>query len=119
VKWKVKKSVAKTASPILVDGLIYMAGDEGVVTCTDATTGENVWSKRIGGKFAASPIYGDGRIYFCDQDGVTTVLKPGRNYEVLATNNLDSGLMASPAADGRALYLRTRTHLYRIESAAQ
>jgi outer membrane protein assembly factor BamB len=116
VTWKVKKSVAKTASPILIDDLIYMVGDEGVINCTDAATGDNVWTKRLDGKFAASPIYGDGRLYFCNQDGETTVIKPGRDFEVLATNTLDDGLMASPAADGRALYLRTRTNLYRIEA---
>lgn len=119
VTWRIKKSVAKTASPILVDGLIYMVGDEGIVTATEAATGEPVWSKRLDGKFAASPIYGDGRIYFCNQDGNTTVIKPGREFEVLATNTLDNGLMASPAASGRALYLRTKTDLYRIENAAE
>jgi len=36
--------------------------------------------------------------------------------EVLATNTLADGFMASPAADGKAFYLRTKTHLYRVES---
>ena len=43
--------------------------------------------------------------YFCDHDGQTTVIKPGRKFEQLATNTLDEGCMASPAVDGRALYL--------------
>ena len=33
------------------------------------------------------------------------------------TNTLDDGCMASPAVDGEALILRTKTHLYRIEAA--
>jgi outer membrane protein assembly factor BamB len=117
VSWRLTQHVAKTASPILVDGLIYMLGDDGIATAVDRSTGEVVWSKRIGGKFAASPIVADGQLYFCDQNGDTTVIKPGRTYEALAKNTLDDGLMASPAADGKALYLRTKTHLYRIESA--
>jgi hypothetical protein len=28
---------------------------------------------------------------------------------------LDDGFMASAAVDGRAFYLRTKTHLYRVE----
>jgi outer membrane protein assembly factor BamB len=87
-----------------------------VANCIDADTGKPVWQKRIGGRFAASPIYGGGRIYFCDQDGKTTVLNPGRAFEVLASNTLDDGCLASPAVDGNALILRTKTHLYRIES---
>jgi hypothetical protein len=30
---------------------------------------------------------------------------------------LDSGFMASPAAAGKALYLRTRANLYRVEES--
>jgi outer membrane protein assembly factor BamB len=118
VLWRLRSRVARTASPLLVDGLIYMISDDGVANCINAANGEPVWQKRIGGRFASSPIYGDGRIYFCDQDGITTVIKPGRQFEVLAANTLDDGSLASPAADGKALFLRTKTHLYRIESDA-
>ncbi|MEZ6073947.1 MAG: hypothetical protein R3C10_27620 [Pirellulales bacterium] len=36
-------------------------------------------------------------------------------YELLATNTLEAGCMASPAVVGDALIVRTKTHLYRIE----
>ncbi|HBO52923.1 MAG TPA: quinonprotein alcohol dehydrogenase, partial [Planctomycetes bacterium] len=39
----------------------------------------------------------------------------GKKYKVLATNKLDGTLMASPAVAGRALFIRSDTHLYRIE----
>jgi outer membrane protein assembly factor BamB len=115
VLWRQRSRIGKTASPILVDGLIYMVTDDGIVNCIEAASGDPVWQKRIGGSFASSPIYGDGHIYFCDQEGKTTIIKPGRRFEVVAINSLDGGLMASPAVDGRAIYLRTKTHLYRIE----
>jgi outer membrane protein assembly factor BamB len=116
VVWRLSQHVAKTASPILVGALIYMLGDDGIATAVDAASGEVVWTKRVGGKFAGSPIYGDGRLYFCNQQGVTTLVNPGREYEPLASNTLDDGLMASPAVDGKALFLRTKTHLYRVEA---
>ena len=118
VLWRLKARVAHTASPIIVDGLIYMATDDGIINCIDAATSDTVWQKRVGGSFAASPIYADGRLYFCDRDGQTTIITPGHKFESVATNTLDDGLMASPAVDGRALILRTKTHLYRIESSA-
>jgi outer membrane protein assembly factor BamB len=114
--WSLKTHVGKYSSPIMVDGLIYTASDESFISCIDAATGETVWTERVGGKFAASPIYGDGRLYFLDQQGTALVLKPGRKLEVLTTNKLEKGFMSSPAVAGKALYLRTRTHLYRIES---
>ena len=115
VAWKFKTHVGIYASPLLVDGLIYDAAEESYVTCLDAATGQLVWTDRIAGKYAASPVYADGRLYFFNEQGTTTVLKPGRAFEVLATNTLADGFMASPAVSGRALFLRTRTHLYRIE----
>ncbi len=116
VAWKVERAVAKTASPVLVDGLIYMVSDEGALTCLEAATGKPVGKDRIPGNYAASPVYAGGRIYFCNQQGKTTVLKPGRSFQVLATNTLADGFMASPAISGSALFLRTRTHLYRIQN---
>ncbi len=118
VVWKLKTHVGKYASPILVDGLIYTAAEESFVTCVEAATGQIVWTERIGGKYAASPIFADGRLYFFDQEGTTRVLKPGRTLEILATNTLADGFMASPAVAGKAFFLRTKTHLYRIESLA-
>jgi outer membrane protein assembly factor BamB len=115
ILWRLNAGVAKTASPLLIDGLIYMISDDGIVNCVDAETGDEVWKKRIGGAVASSPIYADGRIYFSDQEGETTVIKPGRKFEELAVNVLDDGCMASPAVAGSALYLRTKSHLYRIE----
>ncbi len=116
VAWKLSKGIGRYASPVVVDGLLYTAVDESFATCVDTRTGEVVWNERIGGKYASSPIHADGRIYFLSQDGTTTVIKPGRSLEVLAKNTLDDGFMACPAANGKALFLRTKSHLYRIES---
>lgn len=116
VAWKLNSRVPRYASPLLVDGLIYLAAEESFLSAVEAGTGQVVWTERIGGKFAASPICADGRMYFFSQEGVTTVVKPGRSLEALATNTLAGSFMASPAADGKAFYLRTKTHLYRVES---
>jgi outer membrane protein assembly factor BamB len=118
IVWRTKNHVGKYASPLIVDGLLYSAADEAFLTCFEAATGNVVWSERVGGKFAASPIYADGRIYWFDRAGVTTVTKPGSELKVIATNKLDDGFMASPAVSGKALYLRTMSNLYRIESDA-
>jgi outer membrane protein assembly factor BamB len=116
VVWKLKTHVGRYSSPLLVEGLIYMPAEESFISCFEAATGNVVWTERVGGKYAASPLYADGRLYFFSQEGKTTVIKPGRTFEVLATNTLDDGFMASPAVSGSALFLRTRTHLYRVES---
>ena len=115
VVWKITKSVPCKPTPVVVDGLIYMVDDRGVGSCVEAASGELVWRERISGDHSASPIYADGRIYISDDAGTTTVLKPGRKFQVVATNKLDAGCMGSTAVVGKALILRSKTHLYRIE----
>jgi len=117
VAWKLEgRLVPEEPSPIVLDGLLYFVSNDGIVTCLEAETGAKVWSERIGGNYMASPIYADGRLYFCNIQGRTTVLKAGRSFEKLAVNELDDGCLASPAIDGKALFIRTKTHLYRIEN---
>ena len=127
VNWKIDKSFPKYSSPIVVDDLIYFAMDDSFLVCLDAKTGEMVWKGRAGGKYRACPILADGKLYFFSLEGKTTVIEPGREFKVLATNSLATdaplddprrgpGFMASPAVVGNAMILRTRHHLYRIES---
>jgi len=116
VVWKRSKNVGSQPSPLLVDGLIYLVHDAGVASCVDAATGDEVWIKRWEGTFSSSPIFAGGRIYFSNKEGETTVLAPGKKYTELAKNKLDAGSMASPAALEKSLFLRTNTHLYRIDA---
>ncbi len=119
VAWKHPRvAVPRRSSIVVVEDLIFMVDDSGVGACLEATSGKLVWKKRIGGSFSASLIHADGKIYCFDQDGKTAVLKASREYEVLAKNQLDEGFMASPAISENALFVRTRTHLYRIEATS-
>jgi outer membrane protein assembly factor BamB len=126
VAWRIQKSFPKYSSPIVVDDLVYFAMDDSFVLCVEAKTGAEVWRGRLSGKFRACPIYADGKLFFFSLEGETTVIEPGREFKILATNRLATdaplddprrgpGFMASPAVVGKAMFLRTRHHLYRIE----
>lgn len=118
VHWRVTRSVSTKPSPLLIDGRLFMVADTGgIVTCLDATTGHVLATRRLGGNYAASPLYAEGRIYLFGEEGRTTVISADERLLVLAENQLDDGFQASPAVSGRALVLRTRRHLYRIERA--
>lgn len=105
-------------SPLIVGDRMFTIHDQGVATCLDARTGKAVWQDRVGGNFSASPLFADGRIYLFGEDGKTTVIAAGDEYTVLAENQLPDGIMASPAVAGQSLFLRTATHLYRLEDGA-
>ena len=115
VKWKAPRGAPNKPSMVLVNRLLFMVNDTGIVTCLDPENGGEVWRSRISDSYSASPIAADGRVYFFSEDGKATVIDAARSFKVLAENTLDDGFMASPAVDGQALYLRTKSHLYRIE----
>jgi outer membrane protein assembly factor BamB len=115
VVWKVTKDMPRMASLLLVDDRLYLANDEGNAICLEAKTGHPLWRERLKGKHSASPIYGAGRIYFFSEKNLTTVIEPGREFKVLAENQLDERVMATPAIVREAFILRTKTHLYRLE----
>jgi outer membrane protein assembly factor BamB len=117
VAWKTGSMVPQTPSPVLVGDLFFMINDTGNLTCLEAATGRQVWRQRVRGNYAASLLYADGHIYCFSREGRATVFKAARQYEAVATNVLGSGFMASAAVSGKALFLRTKEHLYRIESA--
>ena len=118
VAWRFGKGAPSKPSILLVGDVIYMVNDGGIVGAVEAKTGELVWRGRVDGTYSASPLFANGRLYLFNEDGKTTVLEAGRELKVLAENFLEDGFMSSPAVDGRALYLRTRTHVYRIEESA-
>jgi outer membrane protein assembly factor BamB len=115
--WTVTKSgaVPLDVSPLVVGDEVYLVSDSGIASCYDAASGKQHWQQRLSGKFWASPVYADGRIYCLDDSGTTLVLAPGPKFEKLATNKLDGKTQASPAIVDGAIFLRTDTHLYRIE----
>ncbi|QDV88476.1 PQQ-binding-like beta-propeller repeat protein [Stieleria magnilauensis] len=117
VRWTIDRGVPKTPSMLAVGEEMYFVDDGGVASCVDARTGKQHWKERLGGKYSASPFYGAGRIYFQSETGETTVIKPGKTFTELATNELGNGdrTFASFAVVDNALLLRSETHLYRIE----
>jgi len=115
VVWKSKRSVPKKPSLILRGNQLFGIDDNGMATAWDATSGHAWWNERVGGNYSASPLLAGDRLYFFSEEGKTVVVAAGEKFEKLAENQLDDGFMASPAAAGSALYLRTKSHLYRIE----
>ena len=118
VAWRAIKGIGAKPSPVLVGDLIYAVSDTGgVVTCLDATTGAEVWQHRLGATaHSASPLFADGALYFFSEDGSAVALKPGREYREMGRGRLEEeGVMATPAIAGKALFLRTESHLYRVE----
>ncbi len=95
---------------------LYIVDDKGIALSLKVSDGSTVWdrSRMEPGTYSASPLLADGKIYATSEDGTTTVLKAGDTFEILAVNRLDDYTLASPAAVGNQLFIRTAEYLYCI-----
>jgi len=91
-----------------------MIHDGGVASCLDSSNGTTIWQERIGGNYSASPLFWNDLIYFFSEEGKTTIIEANDAFKMVATNELDSGFMASPAVADDSLILRTKSHLMKI-----
>lgn len=118
IAWELGRGAPYTPSPILIGDELLVVNDGGILSSVDAKSGNVIWQQRLNGTFSASPIFVDGRVYFSSEQGVTTVLIPGREFRRAATNQLDGAILASIAVADGAFFIRTDTHLYRIQQSA-
>ena len=117
VLWRYDKGTAYVPSPILVDGLLYLVTDKGLVTCLDARTGKVHYEggrPPSGTSFMASPVAVAGHLLMSNMDGDTIVLKAGPAHEVVRANPLGEPIAASPAVAGGRIYIRGERHLFAI-----
>lgn len=117
IAWRYAKGVPTMSSPLLVGDELYFVSDSGgVLTCLDAKTGKEHYRERLGGDHNASLTFADGHIYVPGRAGVTDVIAPGPEFRRLSRNQLSGKQMASPAVADGAIFVRTDTALYRLES---
>jgi outer membrane protein assembly factor BamB len=118
IAWSTSRGVSYTPSPLLHDGRLYVVSDAGLVSCLDAATGRALYEQRRlpqAYAFKASPVGADGKLYLATEEGDVVVLRLGGTFEVLATNRMtDQSFISSPIVAEGALYLRSRTHLFKI-----
>jgi outer membrane protein assembly factor BamB len=116
--WRTVRGGPHVPSLILVRDRIFVVNDTGIASCMDAATGKMVWQQRIRDTFSASPVEAGGLVYFPSESGVTYILRAADKFEIVATNDLMSPILASPAVCDSQLFLRTKSDLFCIGEKA-
>ncbi len=92
-----------------------MLRENGVLICMELESGKVHYRKRLGGKsFRSSVIIGDDKVYCLGKEGLCTVVQPGEEGNILATNQLTGEFFATPAISDGVIYLRGFHQLYAI-----
>ena len=115
--WRSERGSPYVPTPLVYGGELYVLADNGVLTAYDVATGARLYQERLDQTplgFSASPIGAGGYVYLASEDGDVFVVKAGRTFEVIARNDMNEALMATPAVAGSMLIIRGRSHLFAI-----
>ncbi|MEX2138278.1 MAG: PQQ-binding-like beta-propeller repeat protein [Pirellulales bacterium] len=115
IAWYQGQASPYNTSQIVFGDHLYTLYDRGFLTCHEAKTGKEVYGKQRftpGGSFTASPWAYNEHLFCLSEDGLTYVVRPGRQFEIVGTNDLDELCLASPAITNDKLLIRTASKLY-------
>ena len=115
LRWRRGRDTSDVPTPVIHDGLLYLARENGVMIVMEAMSGKEVYLQRVHrNRQRASPVIADGKLYLAARHGEVCVLKLGREFKVISRNVMKDGIAATPAISGGRIYLRTYKSLYAI-----
>ena len=114
ILWRKEAEPLQLLTPVIKNGLIYTVDARNILTCFDAKTSETIWTEKLNNKYNSSPVYASGNIFFGSIRGEVLVIKEGRKPDILAQNQMDEAIWATPAILRSSIILRTSNHVFRI-----
>ena len=119
VLWRHEKSLPDVPAPLIYRDIVFLVRSGGIATTLDAQTGKVLKQARVTGAlegYYASPTGADGKVYIASEHGKVVVLRAAGEWEILAINEFDSEIYATPAISEGHIYIRTRDALYAVGS---
>jgi len=114
VKWTYTRGLPTVPSSVVLDGVLTMVKDGGLVTLLDIATGQMLHQGRAEGRgnYYSSLVAGDGKVYMASESGVMTVFKAGKEWKILSSHDFGERMMATPVISNGVFYVRTDEALY-------
>lgn len=120
VLWRFEKSLPDVPAPLVYKNVVFLVRSGGIATTLNAQTGQVLKQARLTGAledYYASPIGVDDKVYIASEHGKVVVLRATGDWEILAINEFDSDIYATPAISDGKMYIRTRNALYAVGSS--
>jgi outer membrane protein assembly factor BamB len=111
--------IPEVPSPVFDGTHIYLVKNGGLLTCIDLAKGERVYRTRTRGKGThyASPLIADGKLYTFAGNGQISVIELGTSHRILAQNEMQDGVYATPAIVDGIIYVRTHSALHAFQES--
>jgi outer membrane protein assembly factor BamB len=113
IAWSDRKGAPYVPSMIVAEDFLLSVNRGGTAFCYEAATGKVFWQKKLG-RHHASPVLVGGLVFFINDNGQVNVIKPGRQFECVATYELGESCYASPAISDGQVFVRGFQHLFCI-----
>lgn len=111
--WKLDQGTPDVATPVIHNGLVFLAGERGDLTCLDANTGKVYYRERLfADKHRSTPVWADGKLYIAGRRGIVHVVRSGSQLEIVSKIDLGEEMTSSPAVSNGRIYFRTFDALY-------
>ena len=112
--WGHTEDVPYISSPLIYNDCIFMIKNGGIISCFQAESGNLLYRDKLGasGMYFSSLIGANDRIYASSLNGMITVFEAGDKLNIIAQNDLNDKIMATPAIVDSKLYIRTAGSLY-------
>lgn len=120
VLWRQQKGIPDVPCPLLYNGVLYLVKTGGIASTVDAASGTILKQARLEGAldgYYSSPVGADGKVYMSSESGKVVVVKAAPQWEILAINDFEEPIYATPAIHAGKIYLRTRSALYAFAGA--
>jgi outer membrane protein assembly factor BamB len=120
VLWRFEKSLPDVPAPLVYNDVVFLVRSGGIATTLNAQTGKIIKQARLTGAledYYASPVGVDGKVYIASEHGKIVVMRATGDWEILAINDFDSDIYATPAISEGKMYIRTANALYAIGSS--
>lgn len=103
VLWSYTTSVAVESSPAVIDGMIYVASDDGNVYCLEAYTGTKMWNFTVGApaQHVSSPAVFNGLLYVGSYSGAIYCLNASTGAQVWNLVTGDHVYSSPTVVDGK------------------
>jgi outer membrane protein assembly factor BamB len=112
VRWNSPRT-PDVSIPVVVDDLVYLLNKDGKLQCLELETGKEVYLARTyTGQHRTSPTYANGHLYFGSNDGHFSVVKTGREFELVSCTDMKESITASAVVSNGTLFVRSYKAIY-------
>ena len=112
ILWKLDKGTPDVASPVVSNGRVYLARENGVFMVLDAKNGDVIYEERLlRDRHRSTPVVADGAIYLIGRDGKALVIADATEFKLISQTDLKEDTTASPAVSNGRIFVRTNKSL--------